>query len=131
MHVILFNMSPEQLHIIQHSLGCDKYGISINRFPCEKLYYRNHYVSDPTPDLTWLVDEGYMTCSKGNELSGQMNVYRVAGKGISAMKKESPPTPKLTRSQKRYKEYLHEESSWSFGEWLKYGGYKKRNFLAS
>jgi len=40
-------MTPEQLHIIQHSLGCDKYGLNdhpeTNPGPEHYPYYRNHF----------------------------------------------------------------------------------------
>ncbi len=35
-----------------------------------------------------------------------------------------PPIKKTTRSQRRYQEYLHSESSETFSEWLKFGMYK-------
>lgn len=66
-------MSPEHLHILQHSLGCDQYGRGeVGRDEVDGCfgYYRNRYVSDPTPDLTTLVAEGLVSDSGAYPLYG-------------------------------------------------------------
>ena len=39
--------------------------------------------------------------------------------GIEAVRHESPTPPKLTRSQRRYREFLDADSGMSFMEWVK------------
>ena len=120
-------MSPNQLHILQHSLGCDKYGIAEHRFPRDEEYYRNHYVSQENDDLTGLVELGWMTVSKGSELSGGVDclVYRVTPAGIAAMKVESPKPPKVSKARRRYLDFLNADLSCTFGEYLKNQWYKE------
>lgn len=123
-------LTPSQLHILQHSLGCDQYGRGTNGWPHEDEgdghfgFYRNHYVCDPTHNLIALVAAGFMRDHPPSELSGGMHCYTVTREGLIAMRQQSPRPPVLTRSQQRYRDYLRSESSWSFGEWLKNGGYR-------
>ncbi len=128
-------MTPEQLHILQHSLGCDKYGHSTARSVRDEGdgrfgYYRNHYVigseCDGFNDLCELVKMGYMKDHGSRDLTGGMHTFSVTQAGIMAMNEQSPEPPKISRSRQRYLDYLREDSSWSFGEWLRYGGWKKR-----
>ena len=111
-------MTPEQLQILQHSLGVDQYG--------RGRRYRNCFVTDP--DCTdgkacqSLVTLGYMQ-SRGNggELTGGMFVYTVTDDGVEAMLRESPAPPQvtpMTRSKRRYQEYLDADSGLTFKEWL-------------
>ena len=106
-----------RLHILQHSLGLGRYG--------DGNQYRNHFVtgpgSDDFDDCRALVADGLMTERSGNALSGGDSVFHVTPKGIDFVALNSPqrqPGPKLTRSQKRYREYLRAESNLSFAEWL-------------
>jgi len=106
-----------RLHILQHSLGLDQYG--------NGNQYRNHFVtgegSTDFDDCRALVADGLMTERAGNELSGGDSVFRVTPKGVDFVALNSPkrpPEPKLTRSQKRYREYLRAESSLTFAEWI-------------
>jgi hypothetical protein len=106
-----------RLHILQHSLGLDQYG--------EGRQYRNHFCTGPGStdfdDCRALVADGLMTERAGNALSGGDSVFQVTPKGIDYVALNSPqrpPEPKLTRSQKRYREYLRAESSLSFAEWI-------------
>jgi hypothetical protein len=46
--------------------------------------------------------------------------------GKRAMLAASPNPPKLTRSQRRYREFLDADSGLSFLEWLKYSAAKRR-----
>lgn len=106
-------MNNEELHILQHSLGLDRYS--------NGRKYRNHFVAGPDDAVKCrnLVAMGYMTEHKRSELSGGDPVFTVTSSGIAAMYDATPKPPKLTRSQKRYRDYLDSDSGFSFGEWLK------------
>ena len=121
-------MTPNHLHILQHSLGCDEYGRSERIYPDEgdgrMGFYRNRYVCDPEPDLIELCRLGYMKDCGPMEIAANMHCYMVTREGREAMYRESPAPPKVSLSRQRYLDYLHADSGWSFGEWLKYGGYK-------
>ena len=56
--------------------------------------------------------------SLGVDQYGQGEIVTESGK--AAVRCESPKPPKLTRSQKRYREFLNEDCGASFGEWLKW-----------
>lgn len=105
-------LTPDQLHTLQHSLGCDKHGRGTNGWPHEDEndghfgYYRNHFTSDPTPDLIALVAAGYMKDHPPREIFGGMHVYTVTREGLTAMKEQSPKPPKLSRAKARYSRYL-------------------------
>lgn len=118
------NITPEQLHILQHSLGCDDHGQTTHRIRDEgdgaHGYYRNRYVSDPTADLIALCNAGLMKDHSAYDVAGGMHYYRVTKEGVSAMKQLSPPTPKLTRGQRVYREYLEADCDATFGEYLKW-----------
>jgi hypothetical protein len=106
-------LTPKQLHILQHSLGVDEHG--------QGEQYRNRYVVDPGDhDIDALVSSGLMV-DRGSmgELTAGMHVYMVTDAGKLSMRRESSPPPKLTRSQTRYRKYLKEGSSLTFGEWLR------------
>lgn len=121
-------MTAEQLHILQHSLGCDKYG-------CGELrddegdgcfgYYRNRYVSDPAPDLVALVAAGLMRDRGAYEIAGGMHCYSVTDEGVAAMKRESPKPPNVSASRRRYIQFLDADLGCTFGEYLKNRRYKQ------
>jgi hypothetical protein len=93
-------MTKEQLHVLQHTLGCDEYG--------RRAKYasdRNYYVGG-SEECHPLVTMGYMTEHKGSEITGGDPLFTVTDAGKKAMRDESPSPPKLTRSQMRYREYL-------------------------
>ena len=109
-------MTPDQLHILQHSLGVDFHG--------RGRQYRNHFATGPEGDdfplCRELVALGYMTDSGPREMAGGMHFFYVTEAGKAAMTAESSPAPKLTRSQRRYRQWLDGASnSMRFGEWLK------------
>ena len=52
-----------------------------------------------------------------------MTECRVTEAGKQAVRDESPPPPKLTRSQKRYRRFLNADTGRPFREWLKDDGY--------
>lgn len=110
----------KKLHILQHSLGLDKYG--------DGSQYRNHFVTGPGSrdfdDCRALVADGLMTERAGNALSGGDSVFFVTPKGTDFVALNSPakpPAPKLTRSQKRYRAWLDADCGLSFAEWLGVG----------
>lgn len=117
-----------ELHILQHALGVDQYG--------RGRRFRRHFVTGPGSDdydaCMSLVGKGLMTHRAGNELSGGDDVFLVTVEGERYVTEHSPPppeAPKLSRSQKRYQDYLDADSGWSFGEWLRYRAYKPESAL--
>jgi len=107
-------VTKEQLHILQHSLGVDEHG--------RGNQYRNHYVAEPFTAMEELVAAGLMRdCGDGKPgfIGKGMHTYQVTEAGKLAMIENSPLPRRLTRSQKRYREYLNEDGCMKFGEWLR------------
>jgi len=106
-------MKGQQLRILQHSLGLDRYGNGVQ--------YRNHYCAgnDDVAICRELASMGYMEEREPSQLTGGAPLFLVTEAGINAVALESPPPPKLTRGQRRYNAYLESECLESFGEWLK------------
>ena len=79
-------MTPSQLHILQHSLGLDKYG--------KGTMYRNRYVitqgCDTWDDCKSLCDLGFMIDKGPCFHCGGMNIFHVTNAGKEAVKRESP-----------------------------------------
>lgn len=102
------------LHILQHSLGVDQYG--------RGQQYRNYFAtgsgSDDYDHCVALVEQGLMVSRKSG-LAPDMDLFHVTPDGKAYVAEHSPPPPKLTRAQRRYREFLNADSSESFGEWLK------------
>jgi hypothetical protein len=112
-------MTPEQLQIIQHSLGVDQYG--------QGRQYRNHFVTEQTGRDGAICES---LCAYGlmerdnrfpNELSGGSDCYHVTEAGKRLFFANCPRPPRKTRSQKRYEEWLRLDgcSGETFGQWLK------------
>jgi len=105
----------QKLSILQHSLGVDEYG--------QGRQYRNRFVTSPGTDdydhCVSLVADGLMTKHPGNMLTGGNDLFVVTPKGVDFVAANSPKPPKLTRSQKRYEDWLAEDGTMSFGQWLK------------
>lgn len=78
-------LTSNQLHILQHSLGCDKYGRSTSRFPSDKPFYRNRYVCDPNPTMDALVTADLLRDHGPQSAYGGMHFYSVTPAGIRAM----------------------------------------------
>ena len=108
----------KKLHILQHSLGLDQHG--------NGSQYRNHFVTGPGSNdfdaCRALVSEGLMTERAPSELTGGDVLFIVTPKGVDFVALNSPEPPKLTRSQKRYREFLKSDCGYSFGEWLRCRG---------
>lgn len=109
------------LHILQHALGLDDYGAG--------RAYRNHYVategSESFARCQAHVDAGRMKCYGPHALFGgeQSYCFRVTEAGRQYVREHSPRPPqvRLTRSQRRYREWLNADSGLSFGEWIREG----------
>lgn len=90
------------LHILQHSLGVDQHG--------EGEQYRNHFVtgegSDDHPDCMALVAAGLMIVRLSPPHMGGMDMFAVTLAGKVYVAEHSPPAPKLTRGQRRYRDWL-------------------------
>lgn len=104
------------LHILQHALGLDDYG--------QGNAYRNHYVANEDGDSYVLcmahVEAGRMTKHGPSEMygGGTSFCFVVTESGRQHVKRHSPSPPRLTRSQKRYRQYLAQDTGLRFGEWL-------------
>jgi hypothetical protein len=109
-------MNPQQLHILQHSLGLDQYG--------RGTMYRNHFVtgegSMDHADCMALVDAGYMGVRKNHPLAGGDDGFWVTETGKLAVVAHSPSPPKLSKSKQRYQDYLDVEGAMTFIEYLRY-----------
>lgn len=104
-------MTSEQLQIMQHALGVDKYG--------QGEMYRNHFcagLSDETA-CRELVALGYAEQFERAYLP-YFNIS-VTDAGKQAMLEASPKPPKRSRGQKRYREFLKADTGRSFIEWLR------------
>lgn len=106
--------TPEQLHILQHSLGLDQYG--------KGNAYRNHFVTGPGtddyPHCQELVTAGYMLEHPRSTLSGGDPVFTVTDAGKNAVTAYSPKPPRLTRSKQRYQQWLDADAPVPFRQWL-------------
>jgi hypothetical protein len=102
-------VTKQQLHILQHSLGVDEFG--------KGTQYRNHYVGGEE-DCRPLVAMGYMIEHPPRAIFIGNSCFTVTAEGKKAMREESPNPPKLTRSQKRYRRFLNEDTEFTFREFL-------------
>ncbi len=114
-------LSEKLLHILQHSLGVDEFG--------RGRQYRNHFVTGPGSD-DWaycqtLCSAGLMNDHGPQTLFGG-NCFYVTDLGKKAVSTQSPLPPKKTRAQRRYEDFLREDSTMSFGEWLKVQKFRER-----
>ena len=112
-------LTAEQLHILQHSLGADKYG--------QGEQYRNHFCAGgkDEPTCRELVALGYMRQHETTPVYPYYNCS-VTEEGKRAMREQSPSPPKLTRSQQRYRRFLLNDSDLTFREWLEVDKYRPR-----
>lgn len=108
-------MKPDLLHILQHSLGVDKYGLGNQ--------YRNRFVTGPGstdfPKCVELFELGLMRNHGPQSIAGGDYLFTVTEEGKIAMHMNSPEPPKLSRSKQRYQQFLHADSGLSFKDWLK------------
>lgn len=108
-------LTPEQLHILQHSLGLDKYG--------QGSRYRNRYVVGPDCDgfteCQALVKVGYMFDHGAQSMCGGMHCFEVTAAGMDEVSIQSPKPPKVSKSKQRYQDFLKSDCGEGFGEWLR------------
>lgn len=106
----------KELHILQHSLGVDQYGLGVQ--------YRNHFAtgegSVDWPLCNALVDLGHMGVRRAHPLAGNMDCFWVTDAGREWMTANSPPPPRLSRSQKRYLDFLDADCFETFGQYLRH-----------
>ena len=109
------NRDPS-LHILQHALGLDDFG--------QGSPYRNHFVSGPDCDNWALcmahVEARRMVRHEPRAIFGGPGHYCfvVTDAGREFVRERSPKPPKLSRSKRRYRQWLEEDSSLPFGKWL-------------
>ena len=112
-------MSPQELQIVQHSLGVDKHGGG--------EMSRNHFCAGGRDEelCRGLVSLGLMRLwPHADPITGKVPGYpyfncSVTDEGIAAMRAESPLPQKFTRGQARYREFLRSNTDMSFIEYLK------------
>ncbi len=106
-------MTARQLEILQHALGVDQHG--------QGEMYRNHFCAGvgDEPDCRELVAMGYMYVFRPNASPYPYYNCAVTDAGKAAMLAESPKPPKLTRGQRRYRQFLAADCGLGFGEWLR------------
>lgn len=110
------------LHVLQHVLGRDEYGRNPNRRPD----YRNHFCAgEGSADFDMCreaVSRGLMKEHPPREISGGDYIFVVTDAGKAYVVEHSPPEPKRTRAQDRYRRFLDADSGLSFREWLTMAG---------
>lgn len=122
-------MTTKQLHILQHSLGCDRFGRPVNsrpnsddQFGC----YRNYFCTDESSSDGLICQElvrlGYMQDCDQQAITGGLHTYKVTTAGWNAMRKHSMPPPRLTRSQRRWACYRAVSDLMSFRQYLRWPG---------
>ena len=109
----VMTLNSKQLGILQHALGVDQHG--------QGPMYRNHFCAGEGDEAICreLVALGAMQQHRTTDLLPYFNCS-VTEAGRQAVRDQSPPPPKLTRSQKRYRAFLDEDCGESFGTWLKW-----------
>lgn len=109
-----YKLPSDLLHILQHSLGVDGYGIGRS--------YRNRFVTGPGGDdfskCGLLVEMGYMEDRGPQEIAGGMHCFVVTPLGESAMRENSPRPPKLTKSKQNYQAFLKADCGMTFKQWI-------------
>jgi hypothetical protein len=118
-------LNKRQLEVLQHALGVDEYA-QIPKGHSD--YYRNHFCAGGKDEAICreLVGIGYMETFERDFLPYYNCTVTAIGK--QAMREQSPKPPKLTRSQKRYRDWMDSGASdcgVSFGVWLKTGKQQK------
>lgn len=116
--------SEDLLHVLQHALGRDEHG-KPRRGGAD---YRNHFCAgDGSADFGTCreaVALGLMTQHPPAALTGGDHVFTVTDAGKAYIDANSPPAPRLTRGQRRYRAWLasaEADCGVTFGEWLRMG----------
>lgn len=112
------------LDVLQHALGRNEFGESRGRSEVGGDF-RNHFcASAGTADLDVCRDavaQELMTEHRPSALSGGDHVFTVTKAGKDYVSQHSlmrAKTPRPTRSQRRYRDYLSADTGLSFAEWL-------------
>jgi len=117
-------ITKQQLEILQHSLGLDKFGRCHYYRDGRELYgfmpNRNHYCAGGSDEdvCRELVALGLMKQHLTTEVFNYYNCS-VTDDGKRMVREQSPEPPKVTRSKARYDRFLRADSGLSFGEWMK------------
>lgn len=110
---------PRHLEILMHALG----------MTTKSQGSRNHYVcgegGQDHRDCVELVAQGLMARHAPSALTGGEDCFTVTQAGRAYALANRPPEPRLTRSQRRYVEYLDADGDMRFGEWLKSRGHSR------
>jgi hypothetical protein len=108
------------LHILQHALGRDAYGRQTKNGGED---YRNHFVAghDDVQVCRAAVALGLMIEHPSSPITGRDPWFSVSEVGKAYIAEHSPRPPKLTRGQRRYREWLNRADLYggTFGDWLK------------
>lgn len=103
-------------------------GVHDPRPPRGVDYYRAHFVTGPGGDdfaaCRLLCERGLMVDRGPQEAMAGSHLFQVTAAGKAVASAALPPPPKLTRSQRRYREWLDTDGCCGrFGEWLKHRTY--------
>ena len=104
-------LTNEELDIIQHATG--------RNYTPRRV--RNYFLAGAGPDLSIcrsLVDRGFMRGGQAVGWCAGDTHFSVTPEGESAYFAQRPQKS-LSRSQKRYRDWLAADSSLKFGEWLR------------
>lgn len=96
--------------------------------------HRNYFAASPNShdQKQWeILCENDLAENRGSRpIFGDLICYVVTAKGEPAARNwacsQKPPEVKMTRSQKRYAAYLHDETTESFFEWMKRKEYNRK-----
>lgn len=108
-------MKITHLEILQHALGATEYG-TMPKQGSERNYYGTEA---DDKDCLELVALGYMVQLPARSWLPD-TMFAVTNAGKLAMQQSSPKPKKLTRSQKRYQDFLDASDAWgcNFREYL-------------
>lgn len=111
-------MTKEQLQILQHTLGVDKYGLTPKGYT---PYTRNYFCAGVSDEVACreLVAMGYMVQHEQRADLPYFNCS-VTTAGMKAMHAASEKPPKISRSAKRFEEYrtFADAFDCTFRQWL-------------
>lgn len=115
MNAAAFCIDPDHLKILRHSVGLDELGYG--------RQYRNHYATTGESIdgqmcqalcvLGFMKDHGPQAIWEG------MRAYSVTEEGKRVVQLHEPIPPKISRSRRRYLDFLAADSGLTFGEYLK------------
>ncbi len=123
-------ITAKHLEILQYATGLNKYGkcaahedarICRDHFSDTRPGHRNRFCAGESdePICRELVAAGLMVQHETTSWLPYFNCS-VTDAGYSFIRDNSDAPPKLTRSQKRYREFLNADSGLKFGEWIKW-----------